>query len=57
LLNGVGENSRFCGFCHPILWVRFTPVAVEQCFDTAFGNGILITVEGVTGQAHHLASF
>ena len=50
LLNGVGENSRFCGFCHPILWVRFTPVAIEQGFDATFAS----SNRSNTHLVHHL---
>lgn len=38
LLGGVGQHRRFrCRF-HLVLRVGFAPVAIEQCFDTAFGN-------------------
>lgn len=57
LLRGVGKDRRFRRFFHPILRVRLTPVAIEQGFDATFGNSILVAIEGVSRQPHHLAGF
>ena len=57
LLGSVGKNCRFRGFLNSVLGIRLAPIGIKQGFNSTFGYGILVAVEGVAGQAHHLAGF
>jgi hypothetical protein len=55
--DGVGENRHCRRFFPPVLQLGFALLAIEQGFEAPFGKRILVAVESVAGQAHHLAGF
>ena len=57
MFDGVSDNSILDLFVDAVLAIGFAPGLVEQCFDTTFINGCLVTIERITRQPHHLAGF